>query len=204
MCSGGRLLADFVAGGRERPDLPEGLDRLLTTTVDGLWVVWAHKVAHPAGDRFRPLTSGASYPVDAVAECRRMAGHAAPDPRCTCGFHAGSRATELPHAGTRLEVVLSGRVLAFEWGVGVLFRAERQTVVRVGAFVKDIDELFIPPPEDPEGRLLRLHVRPPRGVGPVRLQLPSTTPPTVAVDDDAGFCADASTEVTRTAQLVAT
>ena len=204
MCSGGRLLADFVAGGRERPEVPAELEHSLTTTVDDRWVVWAHKVGHPHGDRFRPLTGYGSYPVDAVAECRLMRGHAAPEPRCTCGFHAVSEGSRLPFGGTRWDVALSGRVLAFEWGRGVLFRAERQTVVRVGTSAPDSEEWFVRPPEDPEGRLLRLRARPPRGVGPVRLQLPTMTPPTVAIDDDAGFCVAASAEVVRRAQLVGT
>jgi len=44
MCRGDRLVADFVAGTDARPDLPEELEEHLTATVDGLWVVWAHKL----------------------------------------------------------------------------------------------------------------------------------------------------------------
>jgi len=40
MCRGDRLVADFVAGTSARPGLPEELEEHLTTTVDGLWVVW--------------------------------------------------------------------------------------------------------------------------------------------------------------------
>ena len=58
MCRGGRLIADFVAGTGARPDLPEDFDEHLTTTVDGRWVVWAHKLARPVGDLFVPLTGG--------------------------------------------------------------------------------------------------------------------------------------------------
>src|SRR5215471_17165372 len=139
MCRGGRLVADFVAGTGARPGLPEGLEDHLTTTVDGRWVVWAHKLARPVGDLFVPLTGGSGYPADAKAECRARGvrrGHDAPDPRCTCGFHALSsrRLPGLPagHGFTTLTVALSGRVLALEWdGEGVLWRAERQTVVRI-------------------------------------------------------------------------
>ena len=136
MCSGDRLVADFVAGTRARPGLPEELEEHLTTTVDGLWVVWAHKLARQAGDLFVPLTGGSGYPADARATCRVRGGHDAPDPGCTCGFHAlSSRRLPGLHVGrgfTALTVALSGRVLAFEWaGKGVLWRAERQTVVRI-------------------------------------------------------------------------
>src|SRR5438046_2445997 len=63
MCSGDRLVADFVAGTNARPGLPEELEEHLTTTVDGLWVVWAHKLARPVGDLFVPLTGGSGYPA---------------------------------------------------------------------------------------------------------------------------------------------
>ena len=122
MCRGGRLIGDFVAGTGARPDLPEDLEEHLTTTVDGLWVVWAHKLARQEGDLFVPLTGGPGYPADARAECRRRGargGHDAPDPRCTCGFHALSSRTlpGLPVGDgfTALAVALSGRVLAFDW-----------------------------------------------------------------------------------------
>ena len=52
MCSGDRLVADFVAGTDVRPGLPEELEEHLTTTANGLWVVWAHKLARQAGDLF--------------------------------------------------------------------------------------------------------------------------------------------------------
>ena len=41
MCSGDRLVADFIAGTDARPGLPEELDEHLTTTVNGQWVVCA-------------------------------------------------------------------------------------------------------------------------------------------------------------------
>jgi hypothetical protein len=102
-------------------------------------VVWAHKLARQVGDLFVPLTGDCGYPTDARGKCRLRGvrgAHDAPDPGCTCGFHALSsrRLPGLP-AGrgfTALTVALSGRVLAFEWaGEGVLWRAERQTVVRI-------------------------------------------------------------------------
>jgi hypothetical protein len=91
MCRGNRLVADFVAGTDARPGLPEELHEHLTMTVNGLWVVWAHKLARQAGNLFVPLTRGPGYPSDARAECRARgsrAVHEAPDPACTCGFHA--------------------------------------------------------------------------------------------------------------------
>jgi len=129
MCRGNRLVADFVAGTDARPGLPEELHEHLTMTVNGLWVVWAHKLARQAGNLFVPLTRGPGYPSDARAECRARgsrAVHEAPDPACTCGFHALSswRLPGLPVRGgvMALTVALSGRVLAFEWaGGGVLW-----------------------------------------------------------------------------------
>jgi hypothetical protein len=70
MCSGGRLVADFITGTGAWPGLPEELDEHLTTTVNGQWVVWAHKLARQKGDLFVPLTGGPGYPADARAECR--------------------------------------------------------------------------------------------------------------------------------------
>jgi hypothetical protein len=199
MCRGGRLVADFVAGTDARPHLPEVLGEQLTTTVDGLWVVWAYKLALRVGDLFVPLTGGDGYAADARAWCRRRADHDAPDPTCTCGFHALS-SRKLPglpvppvHGLVALTVALSGRVLAFEWaGGGVLWRAERQTVVR-------IEE---PPPSggsaqtpakrrDPGalgGRLAVVRAVPPRDSGPVRLKLPPTCPVVPLCHDDAGWC----------------
>ena len=55
MCRGGRLVADFVAGTSTRPVVPEGIQEHLTVTADGLWVVWAYKLARPSGDLFVPL-----------------------------------------------------------------------------------------------------------------------------------------------------
>src|SRR5260370_9433436 len=159
MCSGDRLVADFVAGTDAKPGLPEDLDEHLTATVDGLWVVWAHKLARPAGDLFVPLTGGSGYPADARAECRfrRIRGaHRAPDPECTCGFHALSspRLPGLPARRdfTALTVALSGRVLAFEWrGEGALWRA--------GGAARGCTQR--PAPPRPGGRGLRLPPPPP-------------------------------------------
>ena len=203
MCSGGRLVADFVAGTRARPGLPEELDEHLTTTVDGLWVVWARKLARQAGDLFVPLTGGSGYPADARATCRRFRGaHDAPDPRCTCGFHALSnrRLPGLP-AGedcTALTVALSGRVLAFKWrGGGVLWRAERQTVVRIDRSGPSVWTDAVPAkrrhPDDPDGRLAVVPAATPRDSGPVRLNLPVSCPVLPVCDDDAGWCLGSST-----------
>jgi hypothetical protein len=203
MCTGGRLVADFVAGADVRPGLPEELEQHLTTTVDGLWVVWAHKLARQAGHVFVPLTGGPGYPADARAECRfrgRRGAHDAPDPGCTCGFHALS-SQRLPglSAGrgfTALTVALSGRVLAFEWpGGGVLWRAERQTVVRIerpGVFGRAEGALGKRRrPGDPDGRSAVVAPAAPRDSGPVRLNLPVSPPVLPVCHDDAGWCAEA-------------
>jgi hypothetical protein len=199
MCSGGRLLADFLAGGLDEPKVPEAVQRCLTQTVEGDWVVWARKVARGATrDRFMPMTGGSSYPADAVAECRWLHRgrfrHDAPQPDCTCGFHAlsdplPSGRGPLSFLGgglLHLDVALSGRVLAFEWqGGGVLFRAARQTVIRVESTQRSRPW----PPADPSGWLAVIARDHPSGAGPVRLRLPQSTPPVVKVKDDAGYCA---------------
>jgi hypothetical protein len=190
MCSGGRFVADFSAGTRERPDVPDVVQESLTITADGDWVVWAKKLARAAGDRFIPLTGHGWYPVHAVAECRRGERHTAPQRHCTCGFHALSgpvNALQVIGLGVvQLDVALSGRVLAFEWeGGGVLFRAARQTVVRVNRLPGDWRPR---PPEEPGGRLARLVRQDPKGAGPRRLSLPRATAPFVSLSDDAGYC----------------
>jgi hypothetical protein len=214
MCRGGRLIADFVAGTGARPGLPEDLEEHLTTTVDGRWVVWAHKLARPVGDLFVPLTGGSGYPADARAECRRRGArrsHEAPDPGCTCGFHALS-SRMLPglpvgHGFTALAVALSGRVLALEWaGEGVLWRAERQTVVRIerpapfdrveGGLGKRRH------PGDPDGRPAAVAAATPRDSGPVRLNLPVSAPVLAVCHDDAGWCVGTSTVEHAPASLV--
>jgi hypothetical protein len=86
----------------------------------------------------------------------------------------------------RLDVALSGRILAYEWDEGgVLFRAARQTVVRVHE-----EDPIGPrvPPDDPDGLLACRSVRQPRGAGPVQLRLPQASPAEVALVDDAGYC----------------
>jgi hypothetical protein len=214
MCSGDRLVADFVAGTDARPDLPEELEEHLTTTVNGLWVVWAHKLARPVGDLFVPLRGGSGYPADARAECRRRAvrrAHDAPDPGCTCGFHALSsrRLPGLP-AGrgfTALTVALSGRVLAFEWaGEGVLWRAERQTVVRIDRPALPDRAEGVPGkrrhPGDPDGRPAVVPAATPRDSGPMRLNLPVSCPMLPVCHDDAGWCVGSSTFGHSPASLV--
>ena len=214
MCRGDRLIADFVAGTDARPGLPGELEEHLTTTVNGLWVVWAHKLALPAGDLFIPLTGGSGYPADARAECRRRGSrgaHDAPDPRCTCGFHALSsqRLPGLPagHGFTALAVALSGRVLAFEWaGEGILWRAERQTVVRIGrpALSGRADAVLGKRrhPGDPDGRPAAVPAAPPHDSGPVRLSLPVSCPVLPVCHDDAGWCVGSSTSGHSPASLV--
>jgi hypothetical protein len=205
-----------VAGTGARPCLPEELEEHLTTTVSGLWVVWAHKAARPVGDLFVPLTGGPGYPADARATCRRpdvRGAHDAPDPACTCGFHALSsqRLPGLPvgHGFTALTVALSGRVLAFEWaGEGVLWRAERQTVVRIERpALFDRAEAVLGKrrrPDDPDGRPAVVPVATPRDSGPIRLNLPVSPPVLTVCHDDAGWCAGSRTFERSPASLVLT
>lgn len=216
MCSGDRLIADFVAGTSVQPVLPGELHEHLTMTVDGLWVVWAHKVARQVGDQFIPLRGGPGYPADARAECQRpgvRAAHRAPDPGCTCGFHALS-SRRLPGLGryedlTKLTVALSGRVLVFEWrGEGVLWRAERQTVVRIERPARPDRMEAVPDrrrrPDDPDGRLAVAPAVAPRDSGPVRLDLPVSAPVLPVCHDDAGWCAGSGTVERSPASLVLT
>jgi hypothetical protein len=214
MCRGDRLVADFVAGTHARPGLPEELEEHLTTTVNGLWVVWAHKLARPVGDLFVPLTGGSGYPADARATCRARGArgaHDAPDPGCTCGFHALSTRTlpGLPvgRGFTALTVALSGRVLALEWaGEGVLWRAERQTVVRIERpALFDRAEEVVPKrrhPDDPDGRPAVVPAATPRDSGPMRLNLPVSSPVLPVCHDDAGWCVGSSTFGHSPASLV--
>jgi len=214
MCRGGRLVADFEAGTSTRPGVPEELQEHLTVTAGGQWVVWAHKLARQCGDLFVPLRGGSGYPADARAECRARGArstHRVPDPGCTCGFHALSdaRLPGLPARSglTALTVALSGRVLAFEWaGDGVLWRAERQTVVRVGLSVlRDRPDQLLAArrrPDDPDGRLAVRPAATPRDSGPVRLDLPVSCPVMLMRHDDAGWCAEPSTPMRSTASLV--
>jgi hypothetical protein len=216
MCRGDRLIADFVAGTEARPVVPEYLEEHLTTTVTGLWVVWAHKLARPVGDLFVPLTGGSGYPADARAECRARGAwgvHDAPDPGCSCGFHAlSSRSLPGLPAGrgfTALTVALSGRVLAFKWaGEGVLWRAERQTVVGIER-PAHLDRVAGVPakrrrPGDPDGRPAALPAATPRDSGPVRLSLPVSLPVVAVCDDDAGWCMGFSMVEHSPASLVRT
>jgi len=216
MCSGDRLVADFIAGTHAWPGLPGELGEHLTTTVNGQWVVWAHKLARQKGDLFVPLTGGPGYPADARAACRFQgvrSAHDAPDPGCSCGFHALSsrRFPGLP-AGrgfTALTVALSGRVLAFEWaGGGVLWRAERQTVVRIDRPAPFDRAAGLPVrrrhPNDPDGRLAIVPAAAPRDSGPVRLNLPVSCPVLPVCHDDAGWCAGSSTSGHSPASLVLT
>jgi hypothetical protein len=208
MCRGERLIADFVAGTDARPVVPGEIEEHLTPTASGLWVVWAYKLAWQEGDLFFALTGGPGYPADATARCRKRGVHSAPDPGCTCGFHALSsrRLPGLPRHGAfaALTVALSGRVLAFEWaGGGILWRAERQTVVCVGqssslhGTVQDSHERFSLDassgqrrrPGDPDGRPAVVSPVQPHDSGPIRLDLPVTSPVLLVCDDDAGWCA---------------
>jgi hypothetical protein len=212
MCRGDRLVADFVAGTDTRPDLPEELEDHLTRTVDGLWVVWAHKLARQEGDLFVPLKGPPGYPADARAECRRWdvrGAHDAPDPGCTCGFHALS-SQDLPGLPVdsdfaALTVALSGRVLAFEWArEGVLWRAERQTVVRIDRPIlfDQVEAVLRRHPDDPDGRLAVVPADAPRDSGPIRLSLPVSCPVLPVCHDDAGWCIGSRTFEPSPASLV--
>ncbi|QLY33836.1 hypothetical protein [Nocardia huaxiensis] len=196
MCEGGRHIAAFEAGTSEYPAVPDVVSRSLRRTDDGMWVVWAFKVARLAeGNLFVPLRGYPIYPADAVAECGRGRSHPAPDLDCTCGFHAASEPLEHMFGGAlrHLEVALTGRVLVFDWyGNGMLFRAERQTVMVVGETPVPVPYLPPepppPPPSEPSGRTARLRPPDPVDRDRVRLRLPVEPPPRIRLRDDAGYC----------------
>jgi hypothetical protein len=177
-------------------------------------VVWAYKLARRAGDLFVPLTGGSGYPADARATCRfrRARGaHDVPDPGCTCGFHAlsgrGFPGLLTGRGFTALTVALSGRVLAFTWaGGGVLWRAERQTVVQIDRRALPARAEAAPgnrrPPGDPDGRPAAVAAVIPRDSGPVRLNLPVSAPVLPVCHDDAGWCIGSSTVEHLQASLV--
>ena len=112
MCRGGRLIADFEAGTSTTPDVPAELLEHLTVTVDGLWVVWAYKLARQRGGLFIPLRGDYGYPADARAECRARGargGHRAPDP--------GAPADSMPSRTPGLPGLASpGRLLGADRG----------------------------------------------------------------------------------------
>ena len=92
---------------------PENSDEHLTMTVNGLWVVWAHKLARQVGNLFVPLTRGPGYPADAKAECRAAASEALTRP--PTGVHvrlprplepevAGAARPRGPHGADRCAV----------------------------------------------------------------------------------------------------
>lgn len=154
MFARGPIVADFVAGVRERPDVPECLEPSLTLTAEGCWTVVAYKYGRRSGTaRFRSVMRRSEYSIDATAVCEVGGQHPAPQPNCTCGFHALSGSEELPFpSGELLEVMLFGRILVSEWtrprdlytfsgdpGTRVLlFRAECQTVLRAGGRVASL------------------------------------------------------------------
>jgi hypothetical protein len=98
-------------------------------------------------------------------------------------------------------------VLAFEWaGAGILWRAERQTVVRVDRTARP-DPLedawrMRRRPDDPDGRLAFRPAATPHDSGPVRLNLPAAAPALVACRDDAGWCAASRPSIRPPASLV--
>ena len=111
------------------------------------------------------------------------------------------------HGCTPLSVALSGRVLAFDWaGEGVLWRAERQTVVRVERPARFDRTAAVPGrrrhPDDPDGRLAVVPAVAPRDSGPIRLNLPVSAPVLPVCHDDAGWCVGSSTFEPSPASLV--
>jgi hypothetical protein len=216
MCSGGRLLADFMAGSDTVPDVPEVVRACLTETADGRWVVWARKLARPVGERYGPITGGGTYAADATAACRLDPGHDAPQPDCSCGFHALSRPRTDLVPGSPAEALLAAvgprspggarmptSVRALPVGVRALevvlsgrvlaLKWRSDAVLFRAARQTVVRSLHDRPttagPDDPDGVLARVLTPQPRGEGPCHLRLPWATPLAVELNDDAGFCA---------------
>ena len=98
-------------------------------------------------------------------------------------------------------------MLAFEWpGEGALWRAERQTVIRVDRpALSDLTERVLGQrrnPGDPGGRPAVVTPATPRGPGPVRLNLPFSAPALPVSHDDAGWCLASGASVHSPAALV--
>ena len=175
MCEG-RLLGEVLVGEVERPYVPSCAEPSLTRTIDERWGFWAHKAAFElGGGNFQALTRTV-YPSDAEAACQRGGGHRAPQADCSCGFHALGSVDALWQCGfmwhpdprtVLLDVLLTGRVLVLESDhFGVLFRAERQTVIAVN---RGVDKAVR------EGRARWA------------VALPHGRPTVVAIDDDPGI-----------------
>jgi hypothetical protein len=175
MCEG-RLLGEVLLGDVERPCVPSCAEPSLTRMIDGCWGLWAHKVAFDlGGGSFQALTRTV-YPSDAEAACSRDGAHRVPEVDCSCGFHAVGAINALWECGLMwhpdprivvLDVLLTGRVLVLGSDhFGVLFRAERQTVIAVN---RGVDKA----------------VRDGRAQWGVAL--PQGHPTVVAIDDDPGI-----------------
>jgi hypothetical protein len=240
MFHSGRLLADFKGGTRERPEVPEAVSAALTRTVAGHWVVCAYKSAWLEGDLFRPLHWGEPYPADAVAECGQGRDQSAPQPGCTCGFYAVSSQWPLDRLSSSpgqllalLQVALSGRTLAFDCKDGfVLFRAERQTFVRLLSVrtknpsgwpsvrrqetpkedgptrlqsvrsASRQSSARVDPPDDPSGQPSVRRPVTPIVDGAVRVQLPRSVPRRMPIRDDVGYGALVASEQCADSNLV--
>ena len=193
--------------------LPVAVERCLTMTADGRWVVWAHKVAFREGEGFHAIT-GDTYPDNARARCRRDPRHVAPVAACTCGFHAVSNSM----AGLVGAYVLSRPIDLTPGAVGALGRIRRRLVTIGSRPVPSLLSVVLSgrilaleyagrsalfraerqtvvhvddqaeQPGDPSGTREQSRPRQPMDVGPVRLELPHDPPASVAVVDDAGFC----------------
>ena len=202
MCRGGRLIGDFVAGTDARPGLPEELHEHLTTTVDGLWVVWAHKLARQAGDLFVPLTGGSGYPADARAQCRYR-GRPGCSRRPRSEMHVRlprplKSEVARPARRSRLHCVDRCTVRT---GAGLRV-GPRGSVVAGGAADRGSLRVVGPSeraegipgkrrhPGDPDGRPAVVPAVTPRDSGPVRLNLPVSSPVLPVCDDDAGWCVE--------------
>src|ERR1700732_1230757 len=127
-------------------------------------------------------------------------------PGPSAGFGASEALTVPPirsaHAVSTPSRARGGR------GEGVLWRAERQTVVRIerpalsdrmGGVLRKRRH-----PDDPDGRPAVVLAATPRDSGPMRLNLPVSSPVLLVCHDDAGWCAGAGTFEHSPASLVLT
>ena len=197
--------------------LPEELDEHLTTTVNGQWVVWAHKLARQKGDLFVPLTGGPGYPADARAERRRFRASEA----LTTSPIRGARAASTPcraggsRAARRLLLHGADRG-AVRTGAGLRV-GRRRSAVAGGAADRGSHRPASPVRSDsrtpgqalayPEDSRRSPRYRPRRRTsrfGAVRLNLPVSCPVLPVCHDDASWCAGSSTFEHSPAFLVLT
>ena len=196
MCRG-RSPGSGFRGRHERPAWPARRTRGASDHDRGRAVGGVGAQAGPASGRSVHPADGSSrrLPADARAECGRRGAHDAPDPRCTCGFHALSsqrlpglpignvfaqltvavvRTGARPSSGPAKECCGGRSGRPWSASSGRPLRPERSSTGPVPGH-----------PGDPDGRLAVVSPATPRDSGPIRLNLPVSSPALPVGHDDA-------------------